>query len=191
MYFCIVLFCTIINFIIYYYVTTNRKEFWAFVGRKTKGKKKNIASLKSDTGMSITSTRGKLEVLQKHYQLLSKMSVDSEFDADWKEEVEDSVGGYSNLSEEAGDAFLDKEVEKGEIAKCVRKLKNNKTGGSDGIVGELLKYGGSGMVDLLEQLFGRRRLSLGNGETALLLIFLRKGIERILVIIGVSPYSVL
>ena len=27
------------------------------------------------------------------------------------------------------------------------------TGGSDGIVGELLKYGGSGMVDLLEQLF--------------------------------------
>ena len=29
----------------------------------------------------------------------------------------------------------------------VRKLKNNKTGGSDGIVGELLKYGGSGMVD--------------------------------------------
>ena len=37
----------------------NRREFWAFVGRKTKGKKKNIASLKSDTGMSITSTRGK------------------------------------------------------------------------------------------------------------------------------------
>ena len=91
-------------------------------------------------------------MLQKHYQLLSKMSVDSEFDADWKEEVEDSVGGYSSLSEEVGDAFLDKEIEKGEIAKCVRKLKNNKTGGSDGIVGELLKYGGSGMVDLLEQL---------------------------------------
>ena len=34
---------------------------------------------------------------------------------------------------------------------CVRKLKNNKTGSSDGIVGKL--YGGSGMVDLLEQLF--------------------------------------
>ena len=36
------------------------------------------------------------------------------------------------------------------------------------------------------QLFDRRRLSLGNEETALLLIFLRKGIERILVIIGVA-----
>ena len=41
----------------------------------------------------------------------------------------------------------------GEIAKCLRNLKNSKTGGSDGIVGESLKYGGSGMVDLLEQLF--------------------------------------
>ena len=26
----------------------------------------------------------------------------------------------------------------------------NKTGGSDGLVGELLKYGGSGMIDLLQ-----------------------------------------
>ena len=41
--------------------------------------------------MSKISTRGKLEVLQKHYLLLSKMSMDSEFDADCKEEVEDSV----------------------------------------------------------------------------------------------------
>ena len=29
-----------------------------------------------------------------------------------------------------------------EIAKCVGRLKNNKTHGSDGIVGELFKYGG-------------------------------------------------
>ena len=57
------------------------------------------------------------------------------------------------MSEETGDTFSDKEIEKGEIAKCVRKLKNSKTGGSDGIVGELLKYGGLGMVDLIEQLF--------------------------------------
>ena len=40
-----------------------------------------------------------------------------------------------------------------EISRCLRKLKNNKTGGSDGLVGKLLKYGGSGMVDLLQLLF--------------------------------------
>ena len=44
------------------------------------------------------------------------------------------------------------ELRKGEIEKCVCKLKNNKTGRSDGLVGELLKYGGGGMVDLLHQL---------------------------------------
>ena len=31
-------------------------------------------------------------------------------------------------------------------------MRSNKTGGCDRIVGELLKYGGSGMVCLLEQL---------------------------------------
>ena len=51
--------------------------------------------------------------------------MDSEFDAHCKEEVENSVSGYSSLSEEAGDAFLDKEIEKFEIAKCVRNFKNN------------------------------------------------------------------
>ena len=36
----------------------SKKEFWAFVGRRTKGKKKTITSLKSDTAVSVTSTRG-------------------------------------------------------------------------------------------------------------------------------------
>ena len=39
------------------------------------------------------------------------------------------------------DEYLDGELCKGEIEKCICKLKNNKTGGSDGLVGELLKYG--------------------------------------------------
>ena len=39
-------------------------------------------------------------------------------------------------------AMIDREIEFSEIGKCVRKLKNNKAGGSDGLVGELLKYGG-------------------------------------------------
>ena len=89
-------------------------------------------------------------MLQRQYQLLSKMSVGSEFDADWKE---DNVNGYSSLSLEVADALLDKEIEKGEIAKCLRNLKNSKTGGCDRIMGELLKYGGSGMVHLLKKLF--------------------------------------
>ena len=69
--------------------------------------------------------------------------MDSVFDADWKEEVEGNVNGYSRLSEEVTDSLLEKEIEKGETAKCLMNLKTI----------EFLKYGGSRMVDLLEQLF--------------------------------------
>ena len=50
------------------------------------------------------------------------------------------------MSEEVTDSVLDKEIEKGEITKFLRNIKSSKTGGSDGIVGELLKYGGFVMV---------------------------------------------
>ena len=69
--------------------------------------------------------------------------MNSVFDADWKEEV----------SVEVADSVLNKEIEKDEIAKCLRNLKDSKTGCSDGIKSEFLKYGESEMVDLLQQLF--------------------------------------
>ena len=37
--------------------------------------------------MSVSSTQGKLEVLRRHYEGLGKVSVDDNFEADWKEEV--------------------------------------------------------------------------------------------------------
>ena len=57
------------------------------------------------------------------------------------------------MSSACEDSILDREIEPAEIARCLHSLKNNKTGGSDGLVGELLKYGGSVMVNLLYQLF--------------------------------------
>ena len=54
--------------------------------------------------------------------------------------------------------------------------------------------GGSGMVDLLEQLFSviwQKEIVPRQWRDDLIVNILRKGIERILVIIGVSPYSVL
>ena len=62
----------------------SRKEFWAFVGRRSKGKKKAISSLRSDKGVSVTSTRGKLHVLQKHYKDLGRISEDRDFDSEWR-----------------------------------------------------------------------------------------------------------
>ena len=39
------------------------KEFWAFMGRKTKNEKWNIASLRYEARISVINTKGKLEAL--------------------------------------------------------------------------------------------------------------------------------
>ena len=109
------------------------------------------SSLKSEAGISVSSTKGKLQILQQHYQLLGTSVVDSAFDDEWKLEVEEKVLEYSKQN--LKDLDLDKEIEEPEIVRCIKKLKNNKTGGSDGIVSELLKYGGVGMVKMLGKLY--------------------------------------
>ena len=133
----------------------SRKEFWAFVGSRTKCKKRNISSLKNEAGVSVTSTKGKLEALQNQYERLGRVSIDSAFDSNWKELVERKVSMCGSLSKVFEDEALDRGIEKAKRMKCICKLKkiNNKTGGSDGLVGDLLKYGSSGMVYLLEHLF--------------------------------------
>ena len=61
----------------------------AFVGRRTKAKKKGIVALRNNAGILVTSTKGKLEVLQSHYQKLGFCSVDAAFDDSWKGEVDE------------------------------------------------------------------------------------------------------
>ena len=59
-------------------------------------------------------------------------SVDIAFDDSWKEEVDKKVCDFPT---DCVENVLDREINLEEIALCVRKLKNNKTGGSDGLVG--------------------------------------------------------
>ena len=68
-----------------------------FFGRRTRSKKKAIESIGSDKGVLVTSTRGKLQVLQKHYKALGRMSEDSDFDSEWKEEVETKISMCSSI----------------------------------------------------------------------------------------------
>ena len=100
----------------------SRKEFWAFVGRRTKGKYKNITSLKSKAGVSVSSMQGKLEVLRRHYEELGKVIVDDNFEADWKEEVVSTLKTCSILSEVSENDRLERQIDREEIAQFVKKL---------------------------------------------------------------------
>ena len=103
-----------------------QEEFWAFVGRRTKCKKRIIASLKNEAGVSVTSMKGKLEAFQKHYEHLGRVSIDSDFDSNWKELVERKVSMCGSLSKVCEDEALDREIEKAEIVKCICKLKKKR-----------------------------------------------------------------
>ena len=56
-----------------------------------------------------------------HYKRLGRVSVDSDFDSNWKESVERKVSMCSSLSQVCEDEALDGRIEKEEIAKCIRK----------------------------------------------------------------------
>ena len=55
----------------------SKKQFWSFVGRRTKCKNKTISSLNSEAGISVSNTKGKLQTLQQHYQLLGTSVINS------------------------------------------------------------------------------------------------------------------
>ena len=41
-----------------------KKEFLSFVGRRTKDRKGGVETLRNDSGVSVTGTKGKLKVLE-------------------------------------------------------------------------------------------------------------------------------
>ena len=67
--------------------------------------------------------------------------------------VENKMTEYNTMSRSQNDKVLDRGISYAEIKKCSKSLKNNKTGGNDGLVGELFKYGGNGMTNLLKVLY--------------------------------------
>ena len=60
---------------------------------------------------------------------------------------------YNAMSRSQKDKVLDRGISFEEIKKCSESLKNNETGGNDGLVGELFKYDGNGMANLLKVLY--------------------------------------
>ena len=94
---------------------SNKKEFWAFVSRRTKGKKQAISALKNSAGVSVTSTKGKLQIFKEHYQCLGTSSVDEAFDEDWKVEVENKIRDCVSVSSVYEDSVLDGELKTEDI----------------------------------------------------------------------------
>ena len=81
---------------------------------------------------SWSSTQGKLEVLRRHCEELGKVSVDDNFETDWKEEVVSTLQTCSNLSEVSENDRLDRQLDREEIAQCVNVKITRRGGGGGG-----------------------------------------------------------
>ena len=77
------------------------------------------------------------------------------FDDSWKEEVSSSVKNLEAMSfqDPLSNRMMDQPITLAEVSHVVKAIKNNKSAGSDGIVGELIKYGGEPMCEMFLTLF--------------------------------------
>ena len=89
----------------------SRKEFWTldFCGEEIKKKETKYGIFEKEAGVSVK------RIGWKHYKRLGKVSVNTDFEEDWKEVVEGKVSMYGSLSEVREDQVLDKEDRNREV----------------------------------------------------------------------------
>ena len=171
----------------------NVKAFWKFVSGSIKSNKNRIETLVDSSGNRCSSHAGKVKILKSHYEKLgSELDIQS-FDDSWKEEVARSVKLFEvrSFHNSQYNRILDQTITLAEINNVVKAIKNNKSPGSDGIIGELIKYGGQFMCEMLLTLFNlawSNEFVPGYWREGLIVSLFKKEIGKTLVIIEVLHY---
>ena len=110
---------------------------------------KLISSVKSQKGFWETVHK----ISFKRNSVCNNISVDSWFQH-FRALLEKDVDFYfdDEVFEES-EIFLNRPISKGEVLLALRKLKNEKAAGPDGIIGEMLKNSGSYVLDFFVKFF--------------------------------------
>ena len=91
-----------------------------------------------------------LGVWRTAYEKLGKEGQVAGFGEDWKDQVEGEVERMETESKEQESSVeLDSVISLGEVKRAVKDLKAGKAAGSDGVVNELIKFGGGKVVSLV------------------------------------------
>ena len=134
----------------------NIKAFKKFVNGSIKSSVNNrIETLTDGSDNSFSSQGGKVKILKSHYEkLASELDIKS-FIHSWKEKVSNSVKHFETMSfqNSYSNRILDQPITLAKVNCVLKAIKNNKPARSDGIVGELIKYEGNTMYEMLLTLF--------------------------------------
>ena len=98
-----------------------------------------------------------LDVWKSHYEDLYTLKDNRTFDAEFKHFVEAKVQEFEPKNEQDPNDPLGKPFSLDQVQTICDKLPNGKSGGTDGLVYEHLKYAGVSLYDLLTRLFNAIR----------------------------------
>ena len=90
-----------------------------------------IATLRTQNGKVVSSSKGKREVLVEHYSKIGTPKPHAKFDAEFEKEINAwaEVNVDASKREDSGSIELQREFTRDEVKKCVAKLKNRKADG--------------------------------------------------------------
>ena len=161
----------------------NVKQMWqgnsGMVKNTAEGGDTGVATLRGANNGLASSGKRKREILAGHYKKLGVPSENEAFDQMFKDEVDTWAQDEEEASKvEVGNVVLEKEFTEDEVAACVNKLQYHKAAGADGIVNELMKFGGKGMIQLMVLIYNwvwKNEYAVSRWRNGVVVDLLRKG----------------
>ena len=134
------------------------RSFWQLLRWRSSGvcppaTANNVVMIRTPAGHNVCSDVGISSAFAHHYARLGEPSPPdtNDFDAVHMQHVHAQVALYAvrSFDPRNADPALDAVPSRDEIAGCVEKLRKHKAGTEEGIVNEMLKYGGPATLDML------------------------------------------
>lgn len=158
---------------------TNQKLFYRVLkNMKNKGKKLGLRQIMDKEGKMITEDNKIMDRWKQYYQdILEGEEINEEETEIGGENAANSVEGNGNTqNEEERDS-----IQLEEVKKAIRKLKNGKAAGVDGLKAELLKYMGEDGMKLLHRIISEVWETLKvpkDWQTSVIIPIFKKGNQR-------------
>lgn len=120
------------------------RKFYKQLNNQRKGFNPRVNMCRATDGTLLTSTASVLDRWREHFHDLLNSGNSSMEDPDYS---------FLDENDPSGETVPDPTRE--EISEAISLLKNNKAPGPDNVPAELLKYGGSGLVDVLHEMVSK------------------------------------
>ena len=129
----------------------SQKQFWRLINRRRGSRGPSVRPFQKTDGSILTDMDDIREAWATYYEELYTPS-NNGYDQDFKNLVEGEIGNV-NLTPCDDTLLLKAPISEDEVLKVIKKVKNKKAAGPDGVQAEHIKLGGSHLLRALTDLF--------------------------------------